>query len=374
MNKNIIEFIDAIKFKNVREFNSIAVLPMFLEKQSGLLYVTLDEAISSGWLKITEVDEHGHVPELIARNISDNLILIIDGEEVIGAKQNRILNTTVLIDKKSELKIPVSCVEQGRWNYVSKEFTSSENVLNYKTRVVHSAILKENLKKNRIYYSDQGQIWDEVDLLSKDLKVKSNTGAMKDVYKTYDQKLNEYINNFPLEEEQCGIFVFLDGKVAGFDLVSRPQAYKYLHKKILRSYCMEAIRLDSVRKEEMGSNSNQKQPVVSIDRAKYFIEEIKQCNENHFKAIGLGEDYRYESKYIIGSALVYEKTPVHMSFFKLDDNTIRDNKKRNVREFIDDVIINNNYGDVFFNGDMTSYTQRKKNKSKNRNQDSNRNQ
>ena len=61
-----------------------------------------------------------------------------------------------------------------------------------------------------------------------------------------------------------------------------------------------------------------------------------------------------------------------MSFFKLDDNIIREQKKRNMREFIDDIVINNNE-DVFFNGNMTSYTQRKKNKSKNRNQNNNKN-
>ena len=63
---------------------------------------------------ITEVDESGTVPELKVVNKSDTMILILDGEELVGTKQNRIVNTTLLIAGKDTVVIPVSCVEQGR--------------------------------------------------------------------------------------------------------------------------------------------------------------------------------------------------------------------------------------------------------------------
>jgi hypothetical protein len=65
------------------------------------------------------VSEGGDVPTLRLTSAADRPVLLLDGEELIGAKQNRVLNTTVLVAAHSRLTIPVSCVEQGRWAYKS---------------------------------------------------------------------------------------------------------------------------------------------------------------------------------------------------------------------------------------------------------------
>ena len=85
-------------------------------------YLLGQEALASSQLTITEIGEHGSVPELLAVNTSQQMVLLLDGEELVGAKQNRILNTSVLLPTNSKTKIPVSCVEQGRWRHVSHEF------------------------------------------------------------------------------------------------------------------------------------------------------------------------------------------------------------------------------------------------------------
>jgi hypothetical protein len=54
---------------------------------------------------------------------------VVDGEELVGAQQNRIVNATFLIAGLTEVTIPVGCVEQGRWSYRSQDFASGKKVM-----------------------------------------------------------------------------------------------------------------------------------------------------------------------------------------------------------------------------------------------------
>lgn len=92
----------------------MALYPLLSTHALDLEYLLLDEALADGSIEVEEVDNSGSVPELKVINNSPQMVLILDGEELVGAKQNRIINTTILIQGKSTTVIPVSCVEQGR--------------------------------------------------------------------------------------------------------------------------------------------------------------------------------------------------------------------------------------------------------------------
>src|SRR2546423_200213 len=112
---------NSIQLGDPVEHLGIVVVPIFPRQDPVVEYVTLEEALPLGF-RITEIDAAGSVPELIAANPLDSPVLLYDGEELLGAKQNRILNITVLVDAKSETCMPVSCVEQGRWHVRSAVF------------------------------------------------------------------------------------------------------------------------------------------------------------------------------------------------------------------------------------------------------------
>ena len=88
-------------------------------------YLLFDEALALGCVRITEVSESGSVPELKFANECEQPVLLLDREELVGAKQNRILNMTVLAPRNNTIVIPVSCVEAGRWHADSAEFSST---------------------------------------------------------------------------------------------------------------------------------------------------------------------------------------------------------------------------------------------------------
>ena len=101
---------------------ALAVFPLFSPPEGDVEYLLSDEAIAAGSVTVEEVSEGGSVPNLLVTNHGDSRVLFLEGEELRGAKQNRVLNTSVLVAAHSKTTIPVSCVEQGRWRYRSRQF------------------------------------------------------------------------------------------------------------------------------------------------------------------------------------------------------------------------------------------------------------
>ena len=114
MIKAVGEYLDTLKVGRKQTYKNLTIFPLLSTYRIAVDYLTLDEALGASLLEVTEVDTEGSVPELRVENKYAGMVLIMDGEELVGAKQNRIVNTTILIPPKSTTVIPVSCVEQGR--------------------------------------------------------------------------------------------------------------------------------------------------------------------------------------------------------------------------------------------------------------------
>lgn len=93
------EYIRGIQFGELKQFEGMAVLPVFSASGETMEYLTLKEAMDRNLLEITEKDEYGSVPELRVINRADIPVLILNGEELMGAKQNRIVNTSIMLKK-----------------------------------------------------------------------------------------------------------------------------------------------------------------------------------------------------------------------------------------------------------------------------------
>lgn len=307
MDTKIKDYLSGLEMGQIHEFNEMAVMQVLSDSKNGLEYFTLKEAMELDLLKITEVDDSGSVPELKVINEAEIPVLVLDSEELVGAKQNRIVNTSILLKEKSETIIPVSCVEQGRWSYESDYFADSDAIASHRIRNVKSASVMRSMARNGSYRSDQGEVWDEVQMLHRKMELNSPTGAMRDAYEARDNDLNDYIRAFEIADNQKGLIVFINGKIMGFDVVSRKSAYRDLHKKLIKSYAMDAI----VQKE------NKKIESAEIQKsAEKFLEDILESNESKHASVGYGWDYRFASDSYVGSALLFKDQVIHASFFK----------------------------------------------------------
>jgi hypothetical protein len=107
---------------------------------------------------VEEVSEGGSVPNLLVRNGTGSRVLFLEGEELRGAKQNRVLNTSVLVAAGSTTTIPVSCVEQGRWRYRSRHFVLGGSHSSSKLRHFLKASVSQSLQVGQGHLCDQGAV------------------------------------------------------------------------------------------------------------------------------------------------------------------------------------------------------------------------
>jgi hypothetical protein len=293
----------------IQAFRNMAVIPLFSPLDDSPEYLTLKEALEKNVLKITEISRSGSVPELKVSNASEVGVLLLDGEELVGAKQNRVLNTTILLREKSDTVIPVSCTEQGRWSYVSEKFRDSGTVMTPKLRATKARTVATSLEESHQYRSDQGTVWETIHNLSAEANVDSRTAAMRDVFEAKKKELDAYLSAFQRQPEQKGLLVYLNGEVAGFDFLSLGVAYGVVHEKLVKSYSMDALL-------EKPGNETAPDPA----KARAFLDEAQTCSEKKYESVGKGEDYRFEGSLMVGSGLVANGKVIHLAFFRITES------------------------------------------------------
>ena len=108
MNTVVRNRLSSIEFAEPQQVSNLAVVPIVARDVTGPQYLTMPQAMAQGLLVVTEIDKGGSVPDLKVTSLSDLPVLLLDGEELVGAKQNRVLNTTILLKEKQETFVPVS--------------------------------------------------------------------------------------------------------------------------------------------------------------------------------------------------------------------------------------------------------------------------
>lgn len=304
MNTVVREMISRIELSAPQSHRGVTIFPIRLYSDPMPDYLPLGEALQKELLKIMEVNESGSVPELRVENLADSPVLLLDGEELMGAKQNRVVNTTVLLRKQSQTVIPVSCTERGRWNYVSPVFEDSEIVMSRVARSRKSRSVSESLRSSRGHRSDQMGVWDEVGRLGERLGSRSRTNAMRDGYMQRAPELDEWLSHFPHDAEQTGFVVLVEGKAIGAEVLPNPRAYRQAHAKLLKSYLIDLLG------EWLDEEAEAEEAV-----ARAFLDGLPSLEESSFPSVGLGVDLRYEREDVCGSALVHEDALIHAAFF-----------------------------------------------------------
>lgn len=290
-----------------RIHNGFGLWPVFGAARPEPAYLALAEALQLGGFQITEVSQGGSVPTLRVINGTPHHVLLFDGEELRGAKQNRILNTSILVAAGATLDVPVSCTESGRWSYASPDFTPSGSMAHAELRKLKARAVSHSLELQAGHASDQGAVWQEIENLHccADSAGKSPTRAMKDAYDERQRELDEFTRDLPCADGQCGLLAVVGERVEGVDVLSRPEAYARLHRRLVESHAMDFL----VRKR-----GEAKRPADPAAPARFLAEAAKAEQSDHHSP-GLGSDHRLRFRWGHGAALRVDETIVHLALF-----------------------------------------------------------
>lgn len=293
---------------------NMTIIPIINAPNYKLDIITLKKAFELGLAEVKEC-EHSTVNTLIVENNAVTPLILIDGEEVIGGDQNRLVNSTILVAPHSEMKIPVSCTERGRWAYKS-EFKNSNYIANYETR-------RAKMNASRLKMPVQNTVWSSIDCLEDAVEFKSATSAMSESYDNLKIDHDKFIKAFEIENNQNGVVIIINGEIKGFELFLNSEIYKEFHEKILKSYLIDA------------KNENAPFP-INIDEVKSVLNNAIASNFEKKESEGLEEAYEFENESGFGKLYAYSQEIIHWSYFKqIEENSI--NKTEEDVELVPDI-------------------------------------
>jgi hypothetical protein len=281
----------------------LAVFPLIADRSPSVRYVSFAEAVQRG-AAVKELDGGASVNDLVVHNPLDLSVLLYEGEEVLGAQQNRTFDVSALVAADSVLKVPVSCVEAGRWDGTRHDevFAAAPQTANPRLRRMKNTQSRASLAAGLEACAVQGEVWREVAETAGRHGVNSRTGAMHDVFEARRPQLDAVARAVQMCCSQVGMLAAIGGRFVVLDHVSGVEAFAALHGPLVQGYALDAL-------EAPGGAP------PSIEDARDFIELLLAAPCTPGPAVGLGQGLRFAFGGLAGTGLVCDGELVTLTAF-----------------------------------------------------------
>lgn len=297
--------LDGLKIGEMRAHGGLSLYPVCGPDTGDLDYSTLDAALANGTLAVTATSASGSGPELAVINSGARPVLLIDGEELVGAKQNRIVNASTLVGAKTTLTLPVSCVEAGRWQHTRPDFASAGTHYNARGRQKNVAEVAQSLTQTARPTADQSRVWQDIETKMDKLGVASETRALHDIMESRADERAKYQEKLAFAAPcQLGAGFALGGEIVGLDVFDKAATLAALLPKLVLSYALDALE----------ETPTQAAPPAAL--ADDWLKSVARATGEPHPAVGLGRDVRLSGPRVSGAALYLGNTIIHLSAFR----------------------------------------------------------
>jgi hypothetical protein len=285
----------------------LAIYPIFGPRPR-LRYRSLAHAAERG-AYITELDGGASVNDVLITNASDQGVLLFEGELIAGAQQNRTIDQPVLIPAGAQIKIPVSCVEHGRWDDErhAEPFIVAPHAADPELRRTKRATANRRSRAGDEPRPDQHEVWHEVDQRLECHGVTSASAAFTDLFDAKRASLDELKRPIRVLDGQQGAVVEIAGEPVALDLVSRPEAFADLFPRLLDGYALQALTTVTADVPPRGEPSDE----AALD----FFELVLSSRRRWIPSPGMGDAFTPTRRRLNGCGLHVDRELIALSSF-----------------------------------------------------------
>lgn len=259
-------------------------------------WLTMDQAIRSDVLVVTEKAGGGDVPVIHMANRSrTDHILIVSGEVVAGGKQTRTIRRDIVLAPGQKTDVSVFCVEARRWQ--GKAGFDAADV-----------ILPQSIQKEVRKGAGQQRVWSEVARSNKALGSQPATGSLELGLKDrgVSDRLRRVSRSIVPEIPRGSVgFIFVyDGQAVGAEFFGRADLAAALLPKLLDAYAVDFV----LQRGEVG-----RRPKVAVKRnvAAAFLARVRRAGSGRSETPGSGAGIRTQSAGLVGEGVSLVDSLVH---------------------------------------------------------------
>ncbi|MCC7539832.1 MAG: hypothetical protein IT379_26660 [Deltaproteobacteria bacterium] len=248
---------------------------------------------------VRELPDGAVVNRVRIDNLGDTPVLLYEGQELRGARQDRIVERSVLVPPGSSLDVSVLCVEEKRWDArrAHEAFSPGDRIA--------GAQLRTTMSRARSTGASIGQTqdlaWSHVRERVSSHRTPTPTMSLSHVFDARAELLENVAARIPVRPRQIGALVAVGGRFVSLDLVSSPVAWSELHRPLLAGHALDALE-----------RPNEAPSTPSMRDAARVLSTILSCPVHGTSSAGAGLRVHAAAPGIDVSAIVWRDVAVQL--------------------------------------------------------------
>lgn len=286
--------------------NGLTLLQFAAEPRNSFSYITS--------VRVTEVSQAGSVALLRVENLTEQFVFFLDGDILVGTKQDRVRNTDVLLAPQTVTILPVSCIEPGRWRWASEQFRSADAAAPPSLRARKARHLSSTSPGLEAYQPDQADVWQSVAECCRCLRADTPTQSLADAPDQHLDSIQQTFGELRPTPDANGPACWLGDHFPVADIFNRTDALPDYFQPLLRGVWVDFVSAPHPPRRPAP-------PEALLRNLAAQIASAWAAAEPPQPAVGRGTVRRFLTPEHVGFALQYQGHCIHLDWTSVADCT-----------------------------------------------------